>query len=75
MAIYGNPEFCSDPQQLYRRNRVQGQVTRIGPLLMLNSRDLVAEAPNRPDAFSSGMASSGMASSGMASARLATPAR
>lgn len=57
MAIYGDPELSSDPHTVYRRNQAQGSTTRLGPLLMVNARDVVITALHQPQALSSGMAS------------------
>lgn len=57
MAIYGNPELSSDPQNLYRKQREQGATMRTGPMLMVNTRELVTEALHQPLVLSSGMAS------------------
>jgi cytochrome P450 len=57
MAIYGNPELSSNPQALYRKFREQGPVVRMGPLLMVNTRELVTAALRQPEVLSSGMAS------------------
>lgn len=55
MAIYGDPELGSNPHALYRRNRAEGATKRMGPMLLLNTRELVDEALHQPAVLSSGM--------------------
>lgn len=57
MAIYGNPELASNPQNVYRKYREHGPTLRMGPLLIVNNRELVMAALHQPQMLSSGMAS------------------
>jgi cytochrome P450 len=57
MAVYGNPELSSNPQNLYCKQREQGPTMRLGPMLVVNTNELVRQALRQPAVLSSGMAS------------------
>jgi cytochrome P450 len=55
MAIWGDPELSANPQPAHRALRAKGDVLRLGPMVMLNTREKVESALRQPEIFSSQM--------------------